>query len=134
MFASFIKYLIAGCVSWIMTVIPLTAAPAPGFVEGHVNIVSPKEVQLMDPTPSESTTNSYADYPLIVLSKDGKTEVTLITPDDSGNFHVALPAGEYILDVQGRRPKGHVRAGPQTFTVVSNQTVHVDMNIDTGVR
>jgi len=26
-----------------------------------------------------------------------------------------------------------LRATPQPFTVASNQTVHVDMNIDTGV-
>ena len=32
------------------------------------------------------------------------------------------------------RAKGHVRARPQTFTVVANQIVHVDMNVDTGIR
>ena len=38
-----------------------------------------------------------------------------------------------VLDVQDRRRR-HVRATPQPFTVVANQTVHVDMNIDTGIR
>jgi hypothetical protein len=38
-----------------------------------------------------------------------------------------------VLDVQDRRHR-HFRAKPQPFTVVSNQTVRVDMNIDTGVR
>jgi hypothetical protein len=37
------------------------------------------------------------------------------------------------LEVQGRAP-GHVRAKPQPFTIGSNQTVRVDMEIDTGVR
>jgi hypothetical protein len=36
--------------------------------------------------------------------------------------------------VQGRPPKGHVRAKPQPFTVTSNQIARVDMDIDTGVR
>jgi hypothetical protein len=36
-------------------------------------------------------------------------------------------------DVQDRARK-HVRAKPQRFTVVSKQTVHVDMDIDTGIR
>jgi len=44
-----------------------------------------------------------------------------------------LPPGDYVLDVQRRAP-GHVRAKPQRFTVVSNQTVRVDMDIDTGIR
>jgi hypothetical protein len=41
--------------------------------------------------------------------------------------------GDYVLDVQGR-PRTHLRYKPQQFTIVSNQTVHVDMNIDKGVR
>ena len=44
-----------------------------------------------------------------------------------------LPPGDYILDVLGRAPK-RIRAEAQPFTVVSGQTVRVDMNVDTGVR
>jgi hypothetical protein len=46
---------------------------------------------------------------------------------------VALPPGDYLLDVQDRARK-HVRAKPQSFTVGSNQTVRVDMDMDTGIR
>jgi len=56
-----------------------------------------------------------------------------VTADETGNYRVAVPPGDYVLDVQDRRRR-HVRAAPQPFTVTSNQTVHVDMNIDTGVR
>jgi hypothetical protein len=108
-------------------------AGAPGFVEGHLKIVSPKEVNLADGQPPAITSESYAEYPLIILSKDGKNEVARITADGNGNYHAALPPGDYVLDVQRRAP-GHVRAKPQRFTVVSNQTVRVDMDIDTGVR
>jgi len=111
----------------------INAAPQ-GFLEGHLKILSAKEVELADATSSESTAINYADYPLIILSKDRKTEVTRVTPDDSGKYRVALPPGEYILDVQRRRPKGHIRARPQPFSVISNNTVQVDMAIDTGVR
>lgn len=105
-----------------------------GFVEGHLKIISPKEVELADETPSKIAAATYVDYPLIILSHDGKKEIARVTADENGNYRVALPPGDYILDVQGRPPKGHVRAKPQPFTVASNQTVHVDMNIDTGVR
>jgi len=47
------------------------------------------------------------------------------------NCRVALPPGAYILDVQDRAAK-HLRAKPQPFTVVSDQTVRVDMNIIIG--
>ena len=56
-----------------------------------------------------------------------------ITADEQGNYRVALPPGDYVLDVQGRAP-GHVCAKAQQFTVVANQTARVDMDLDTGIR
>ncbi len=108
-------------------------AGAQGFVEGHLKIISSREVELADQTPSEGTALNYADYPLVILSRDGKNEIARITADQNGNYRVALPPGDYLLDVQDRRRR-HVRATPQTFTVVANQIVHVDMNVDTGIR
>ena len=97
-------------------------------------MISPKEVELADERPpTKATAQNYAEYPLIVLSRDGKKEIARITADGNGNYRVALPPGAYILDVQDRDRK-HVRAKPQRFTVVSNQTVRVDMDIDTGIR
>ena len=119
-----------GCLSAVSHRITLR----PGFLEGHLRIIAFREVELADGTPSKCSGGNYAEYPLIILSQDGKKEIARVTADENGNYRVALPPGDYILDVQGRRPKGHVRAKPQPFTVVSNQTVHVDMNIDTGIR
>jgi hypothetical protein len=132
--ASVFKYLILTCVFLVLASIVSTDAAAPGFLEGHLKIVSPREVELANGTPPGITTENYPEYPLIVLSQDGKKEIARVTADGNGNYRLALPPGEYILDVQGRLPKGHVRAKPQPFTVVSNQTVRVDMDIDTGVR
>jgi len=56
-----------------------------------------------------------------------------VTVDENGSYRVALSAGDYALDVQGRS-RGEVRATPQPFTIVANQTVRVDMAIDTGNR
>jgi hypothetical protein len=131
--APILKYLIFACIFLVLaTTGSLNAAP-PGFLEGHLKIVSAREVELANgntPTPSAE---AYAEYPLIILSQDGKKEIARVTADEKGNYDVALPPGNYVLDVQGRAP-GHVRAKPQQLTVVSNQTVRVDMNIDTGVR
>ena len=126
-----LKCLVAVCVSSF--VLGAINAAAPGFLEGHLKIVSPKEVELADGKQPAIAGEIYAEYPLIILSQDGKHEVARITADGNGNYHTALPPGDYVLDVQRRAP-GHVRAKPQRFTVVSNQSVRVDMDIDTGVR
>ena len=120
-------------VSVYLLLIASLDAAAQGFVEGHLKIISSREVELADQTPSEGTAVNYADYPLVILSRDGKNEIARITADENGNYRVALPPGDYLLDVQDRRRR-HVRATPQTLTVVANQIVHVDMNVDTGIR
>jgi hypothetical protein len=107
---------------------------APGFLEGRLRILPFREVELADGTPSKVSAGNYADYPLIILSQDGKKEIARVTADGNGNYRLALPPGDYILDAQGRPPKGHVRAKPQRFKVVSNQIARVDMDIDTGIR
>ena len=70
---------------------------------------------------------------MIILNREEKKEITRVTADRNGNYRVLLPPGDYVLDVQGRAHK-HVRGKPQFFTVVSNHTVLVDMDIDTGIR
>jgi len=84
-------------------------------------------------SPSKFTAINYAEYPLIVLNKDGQKEVARLTPDREGNYRVSLTPGDCVLDVEGRRPGG-VRAKPEAFTVVSHQTVRIDMDIDLGIR
>jgi hypothetical protein len=107
---------------------------APGFLEGHLRILAFRDVELAEGNPPKFSAGNYAEYPLFILSQDGKKEIARVTADGNGNYRLALPPGDYILDVQGRPPKGHVRAKPQPFTVTSNQIARVDMDIDTGVR
>ena len=127
---SFFKCLIAVC---IFSVVAGMATELPGFVEGHLKIISGKEVELADGNAPAIMAENYARYPLIILSQGEKKEIARVTADGNGNYRTALPPGDYVLDVQARA-RGHVRAKPQRFTIVSNQTVRVDVNIDTGVR
>jgi hypothetical protein len=129
-----LKSLILGCVLFVSIACLASDNRGPGFLEGHLRILTSKDVELAEGNPPKFSGANYAEYPLIVLSLDGKKEIARVAAGENGDYRVALPPGDYILDVQGRLPKGHVRAKPQPFTVVSNQTVHVDMNIDTGVR
>jgi hypothetical protein len=110
------------------------ASDSNGFLTGHLRILSLKEVERADePAAGKPFAKNYSDYPLIILSPDGKKEIARVTADDQGDYRVALPPGVYILDVQGRG-RGHVRAKPQHVTILPNQTVTVDMDIDTGIR
>jgi len=128
--SSFLKYSIAVC---IFALAVGMADEPPGFVEGHLNIISGKEVELAEGNASAIRAENYAQYPLIILSQSGKKEIVRIIADGNGNYRTALPPGDYVLDVKGHGRR-HLRARPQRFTIVSNQTVRVDMNVDTGVR
>jgi hypothetical protein len=111
---------------------PIDAAPQ-GFLEGHLKVVSLRPVELTataENTPTATATN-YADYTLIILSQGEKKQVARITADGDGNYRASLPPGDYILDVEGRVPK-RLRVRTQPFKAVSNETVHIDMTIDTG--
>ena len=122
--SAFIIFLLAGS-AWI-------SAESQGFMEGHLKILSARGVDLGDENAAIVTTENYADYPLLILSRDKQKEIARITADTNGNYRAVLPPGDYVLDVQGRtqgRTRGHVRAKPQPFTVASNQTVRVDMVI-----
>lgn len=130
----FLAYLIAGCLLLDPIGCPAmqNAAP-PGFLEGHLHLVSLKPVQVADGDVPAVTAEIYAEYPLIILSQDRKKEISRVTADGNGNYRVALPPGTYILDAVGRSPK-RIRAKPQLFTIVSNRTLRVDMDIDSGIR
>jgi hypothetical protein len=130
----FLKYLIVSCL--FLSPMGCTAsdkAVPPGFMKGHLHIVSPKTVELTDGDAPTVTPETYTEYPLLILSQDGKKEIARVTADGNGDYRVALPPGAYILDVQDRARK-HVRATAQRFTVHSSQTVRVDIDIDSGIR
>jgi len=65
------------------------------------------------------------------LSQGERKQIARITANADGSYRAALPPGNYILDVDGRVPK-RLRVRAQPFTVVSNETVHIDMTIVTG--
>jgi hypothetical protein len=108
-------------------------AAEPGFLEGHLKIVSLKSVERDGTSPSKAPAVDYGVYPLLILSKDGKTKIREVVANGDGNYRVSLPPGDYLLDAKGRAPK-RVRARPKRFTVISNHTVRVDFDLDTGIR
>ena len=104
-----------------------------GFLEGHLKIIFAMAAQSSDDMPRpEIPPESYAEYPLVVLSQENNKEIARVIADGQGNYRVSLPAGNYVLDVQDRVRK-RVRTRPQPFSVVSNQIARVDMNVVIGL-
>ena len=125
----FLKNLIVGCIFLVLAGSATSSDALPsGVMEGHLKILSPNPVDLGNENAATVTAENYADYPLLVSSQSEKKEIARITADENGNYRAALPSGDYVLEVQGRARK-HLRWKPQPFTVVSNQTVRVDMSI-----
>jgi len=128
------KFLVTACIFLMLAGTASIQAAPQGFMEGHLKIVSPRAVEPSDNMPRPAVApETYAEYPLIVLSRDGEKEIARMTADENGNYRVALPPGAYILAVQDRTTK-RVRGKRQPFTIVSNQTVRVDMNVFAGFR
>ena len=132
--SSLLKYLIAITSSLILAGNAQGDAVPPGFMEGHLKItwLGAAEAESSDEMPRQAVApETYAKFPLIVSSQDEKSEIARVTADGNGNYRAALPPGAYILDVEDRAAT-RLRAKSQPFTVVSNQTVRVDMNIVIG--
>ncbi len=124
----------AACIFLMVAGTASVKAAPQGFMEGHLKIVVIRAVEADDMP--QTAPETYAEYPLVVLNQDGKREIARLTADKSGNYRVALPPGAYILALQERpaeeRAAEPVHATPQPFTVVSNQTIRVDMRIFIG--
>jgi len=127
----FLKNLIVGCIVLMFAGSATSSEALPsGVMEGHLKILSSKPVDIGDENAAPVAAANYADYPLLILSQDKQKEIARVTADTNGNYRAVLPPGDYVLVAQ-RRPRRHVSAKPQPFTVVSNQTVRVDMTIGT---
>ena len=128
------NFVAAACIFLMLSGSASVKAADEGFMEGHLKIVVIRAVE-PDNMP-QSAPETYAEYPLIILSQDGKREISRLTADKSGNYRAALAPGAYILAMQERpaeeRAAERIHAIRQPFTVVPNQTVRVDMTIFIG--
>jgi len=62
--SSFPNYLSVGCLFLILVGSAVIDAAPAGFVEEYLKIVSLKEVELVDASPSKGTAQNYAEYAL----------------------------------------------------------------------
>ena len=65
------KLIFAGVLLTLATILSVSGEP-PGFLEGHLKVISPSEVQLADETSPTTSAENYAEYSLIILSQGAK--------------------------------------------------------------
>jgi hypothetical protein len=126
------KFLTTCCAFLALFATAQVQAAPQGFIEGHLKIIFRTAVDPGDMPEREVVPESYTAYPLVILTKDGRKEVARLTADAHGNYRAALPPGDYLLDVPDQ-VANHILATSRPFTVVSNQTVRVDITVFSGV-
>lgn len=108
----------------------------PGFLEGKITIGPLCPVERVPPEPAcQPTKETYENWPVAVWTADKKTRVAQIEPDLNGAYRIELPAGNYIVDLDGQQPS---RVGgsdlPASIKIDSGETTALDIDIDTGIR
>lgn len=103
-----------------------------GILSGKVTIgpICPVErVGVPCPVPSEA----YLSREFIAVGTDGKT-VASFHADPDGSYNVSLAPGIYVVKSAKTGIGYFSKDLPATVTIVSGQTVTLNINIDTGIR
>jgi hypothetical protein len=109
------------------------AAQPSGFLEGHVTIGPLSPVVRADqpePTPGPEV---YAQRQVVIYNVQGIREIARVQIDGRGNYRVALPAGDYTVDIN-RLGIDHGLDLPRQVAITANTTTRLDIQIDTGIR
>ena len=119
-----------------MIVLVTSCTPASeekGVLEGHVTIgplVPVVQEGEPEPTPAPEV---YASRQIVIYAQDGQTEITRVRIDAKGNYRVTLPAGTYVVDINRIGIDRGIDL-PAPVQIVGGQTIHLDVEIDTGIR
>ena len=106
-----------------------------GFLKGTISIGPLCPVERIPPDPACSpTAETYKAYQVDVYSSDGVNKVAELNPSLDGSFLTGLPAGNYKINLE----KGILSIGgsnlPLEITIESNDTILINIEIDTGIR
>jgi hypothetical protein len=104
-----------------------------GILEGHVSIGPLVPVLREGEQPPTPSAEVYAARQIVVYEMDGKTEVTRLQIDGTGNFHAELPVGDYVVDIN-RAGMDSAANLPVAVEIVAGSPVRLDIDIDTGIR
>lgn len=117
------------------TVRPTAAAAGNvGYLEGHADIGPLRPVEREGepaPTPSAATCTPRG---LAIYQADGTTAVTSFDLQPDCTYHIALPAGTYVVRLKRELGIGGSKDLPATIAIEAGKTLRLDISIDTGIR
>jgi hypothetical protein len=125
------------------TMLAATPTPNPtpgplGVVEGKLTLGTQRGVDLADDVPAlNDSAPDVGEHTLVIRSAAGAADLKEIKTDQKGNYRVALPPGEYVVELKPTSPR---EASPRAtttqrfFTVTANETVQVDMQVGANIR
>ena len=89
----FLKNLIVGCIVLMFAGSATSSDALPsGVMEGHLKILSRKPVDIGDENAAAVTMGNYADYSLLIFSRDKQKEIARITADTNENISCCAAA------------------------------------------
>lgn len=103
-----------------------------GVLEGKADVRPLCPVERID-NPCDTNPLAYTSREIIVYFLDNKTIIAKKNFDESGNYRIELPPGNYIVDI---KHSGIDRASevPKEISIKNGETVNLDITIDTGIR
>lgn len=106
-----------------------------GVLKGKISIGPLCPVETVPPSPNcLPTLDTYKTWATALWTLTKKTKVITLNPSIDGNYQVSIPSGKYIVDFSGFQ---NYRTGsnlPSEITVLPNDTLVFNINIDTGIR
>jgi hypothetical protein len=109
----------------------MQAGSGTGTLTGNVSIgpLCPVEPCTV---PHDRLVAAYAARPITISTPAGMVVAT-VTADPETGYSVALKPGTYVIDIQ-HQGIGGGKELPATVTLMSGETVRLDITIDTGIR
>ena len=103
-----------------------------GILKGNVIIgpITPVEIAGIKPTvPPEA----YEARKIMVFGENGVTIIAKLDLDAQGYYEIALEPGKYLVDIN-RIGMDRSLNVPSVIEITANQTIELDIDIDTGIR
>ena len=104
-----------------------------GIVTGNIIIGPLCPVETIPPDPNcLPTQETYNAWPIAIWTVDKKTKIGLNQPKLDGTYEFELPEGNYIIDLD----KQHLFGSnvPATIKIEADETIVLNIDIDTGIR
>ena len=106
-----------------------------GVLKGKITIGPLCPVETVPPLPNcQPTLETYKTWATAIWTLNKKSKVITLNPSIDGDYQVSIPSGKYIVDFSGTQNYRFGSNLPSEITVLPNDTVIFNINIDTGIR